>query len=125
MTVTVQLNKAEDERIMETEVVLVGTATEIGDHTIEVTFAKGEAAKLDPLVARGSKSDKRGRPPVREVDADRLIAFVLYWRGEQFWSGGEVWAWLPEMRTSFPNNQNEFVKYINDRTRAPLGRRYF
>jgi 4-amino-4-deoxy-L-arabinose transferase-like glycosyltransferase len=71
------------------------------------------------------------RRPVRAVDADRLIAWQLYWRGEQFWSGGEIWAFspsqvLPEMKTSFVNTNNvEFQKYINDRTRAPVGRRYF
>jgi hypothetical protein len=75
-----------------------------------------------------SLSTKRS---LRVVDADRLIAWQLYWRGEQFWSGGEIWAYspsnaIPEMKTSFVNTNNvEFQKYINDRTRAPLGRRYF
>jgi hypothetical protein len=55
-----------------------------------------------------------------------LIAWQLYWRGENFWSGGEIWGWLPEMRTSFvPANNTEVQKYLNDRQRAPLGRRYF
>jgi 4-amino-4-deoxy-L-arabinose transferase-like glycosyltransferase len=125
MTVTVQLNKAEDERIMEQEITLTGAATEIGDHSVEITLARGERAKLAPLIARGLQSNKRGRPPVRDVDADRLIAWQLYWRGEQFWSAGEIWAWMPEMRTSFPSANPDFQKYINDRTRAPLGRRYF
>ncbi|MBC7975625.1 MAG: hypothetical protein H7138_11645, partial [Myxococcales bacterium] len=68
----------------------------------------------------------RGRRPVRIVDADRLIAWQLYWRGENFWSGDEIWGYLPEMKTAFVKTDNiEFNKYINDRTRAPLGRRYF
>jgi hypothetical protein len=69
------------------------------------------------------------RRPLYVVDADRLIAWQLYWRGEQFWSGGEIWdvnSFIPEMRTSFPpTNNTEFTKYLNDRTRMPLGRRYF
>ncbi|MEO8705643.1 MAG: hypothetical protein ABI867_36770 [Kofleriaceae bacterium] len=125
MTITVQLNKAEDERITEQEITLVGAATDIGAHSVEVTLARGERAKLDPLVARGATSGKRGRPPIRAVDADRLIAWQLYWRGEQFWSGGEIAAWLPEMRTSFPAANTEVQKYLGDRSRAPLGRRYF
>jgi 4-amino-4-deoxy-L-arabinose transferase-like glycosyltransferase len=125
MTIKIQVNKASDERIMEQELALIGTATGITDHAVEVTLAPGERAKLDPLIARG-KTGPRGRPPVRVVDADRLIAWQLYWRGENFWSGDEIWGFLPEMKTAFVKTDNiEFTKYINDRTRAPLGRRYF
>jgi hypothetical protein len=125
MTLKIQVNKADDERMMEQELALVGTATRITDHAVEVTLAPGERAKLDPLIARG-KTGPRGRPPMRVVDADRLIAWQLYWRGENFWSGDEIWGSVPEMKTAFKNTDNtEFTKYINDRTRAPLGRRYF
>ena len=171
MTITIQINKAEDERIVEHEIVLSGTATAIGDHSVEVTLLPNERAKLAPTLVRAdevraelaripdqidqlsdqldkvdttSGGDQRRRAiqsetdelkrrlanvpraPIRAVDADRLIAWQLYWRGEQFWSGGEIWSWLPEMKVSFPNTNNvEFLKYINDRSRAPLGRRYF
>jgi 4-amino-4-deoxy-L-arabinose transferase-like glycosyltransferase len=125
MTIKLQVNKAADERMMEQELAVVGTATRIGDHTVELTLAPGERTRLDPLIARG-ETGPRGRPPMRFVDADRLIAWQLYWRGENFWSGDEIWGFLPEMKTAFKNTDNtEFTKYINDRTRAPLGRRYF
>ena len=126
MTITIVLNKAEDERVTEQELVLVGKATAIGDHSVTVTLAPGERAKLQPLVERGKKGSRRARPPLRTVDADRLIGWQLYWRGENFWSGGEIWATLPEQKTQFNKVDNvEFNKYLNDRTRAPLGRRYF
>jgi len=125
MTLRLQVNKATDERIMEQELALVGTATKITDHAVEITLAPGERAKLDPLIARG-QTGPRGRPPVRAVDADRLIAWQLYWRGENFWSGDEIWGFLPELKTAFVNTNNqEFLQYIADRTRTPLGRRYF
>jgi 4-amino-4-deoxy-L-arabinose transferase-like glycosyltransferase len=125
MTLKLQVNKVEDERIMEQELALVGTTTKITDHAVEVTFAPGERAKLEPLIARG-RSGPRGRPAVRVVDADRLLAWQLYWRGENFWSGDEIWGPLPELKTAFVKTDNvELTKYINDRTRAPLGRRYF
>jgi len=125
MTLQIQVNKAEDERIMEREVSLLGTATAVGDHSITITIPPAERAKLDPLIAQG-KTGPRGRPPVRAVDADRLLAWQLYWRGENFWSGDEIWGWLPEMKTAFVKTDNvEFNKYISDRARAPLGRRYF
>ncbi|HET9623117.1 MAG TPA: hypothetical protein VFP84_17210, partial [Kofleriaceae bacterium] len=125
MTLKVQLNKLNDERVMEQELALVATVRRIGDHTVELALAPGERGKLDPLIARG-KTERRGRPPVRAVDADRLVAWILYWRGENFWSGDEIWGYLPEMKTAFKNADSvEFNKYINDRNRAPLGRRYF
>ena len=125
MTIIVELNKAEDERIMESTVGMVGTVTAIGDHDVTVTFAPGERAKLAPLLAHAGSDSPRGRPPVRAVDADRLISWQLYWRGEAFWSGDEITGWLPEMKTSGPintkNDNVDFLKYMNDRTRAPLG----
>lgn len=37
-----------------------------------------------------------------------------------------MWADLPEMKTTFQSSDNtRFSKYIADRTRAPIGRRYF
>jgi hypothetical protein len=126
MTLTVELHKAEDERVMEGQNVLVGAVARIGEHEIEVALAQEERAKLDPWIARGKAHPARGRAPVRAVDADRLIAWQLYWRGENFWSGDEIWGWLPEMKTAFTKTDNvDFLKYLNDRTRAPLGRRYF
>jgi len=63
---------------------------------------------------------------VRAVDADRLIAWQLYWRGENFWSGDEDLglAARDEDRVR-EDRQRRVHKYINDRTRAPIGRRYF
>ncbi|HET9624903.1 MAG TPA: hypothetical protein VFP84_26225 [Kofleriaceae bacterium] len=125
MSLKIQVNKASDERVMEQELTLVGNVRRVGDHTVELQLAPGERAKLDPLIARG-KAERRGRPAVRAVDADRLIAWILYWRGENFWSGDEIWGWPPEMKTAFTKTDNvDFLKYLNDRTRAPLGRRYF
>ncbi|MDB4957248.1 MAG: 4-amino-4-deoxy-L-arabinose transferase and related glycosyltransferase of family-like protein [Myxococcales bacterium] len=125
MTIEVQVNKAEDDRIMLQDLTLIGSVSSIRDHAVEITFPTSERAKLEPLIQQGA-GGRRGRPPVDAVDADRLIVWILYWRGEQFWSGGEVWDSLPEMKTTFqqPNNV-ELTKYLNDRARAPLGRRYF
>jgi hypothetical protein len=126
MTITLELRKPDDDRVTEAQLVLVGTATHIGDHTIDVTLPAAERARLAPWIARGKANPAHGRPPIRVVDADRLVAWQLYWRGEQFWSGGEIWAWLPEMKTTFPKTENtELLQYLSDRTRAPLGRRTF
>jgi 4-amino-4-deoxy-L-arabinose transferase-like glycosyltransferase len=125
MTITVELHKHDNEQMIEKTVELAGQVAAVGEHTVEVQLAPNERAKLDPLLAKGAGAP-RGRAPIRAVDADRLLAWQLYWRGENFWSAEEIWGYLPEMKTSFPNTNNvEFTKYLADRTRAPLGRRYF
>ncbi|HWU87885.1 MAG TPA: hypothetical protein VN253_11450, partial [Kofleriaceae bacterium] len=136
MTVRIQVFRPADERILDREVQLAGAVTAIGDHSVTITFFPGERAKLDPWLTEAARllaaprppgaEPLRGRPPVREVDADRLLAWQLYWRGELFWSGGEIWAWPSDMKTYFGNPNNvQFQKYLGDRARAPLGRRYF
>jgi hypothetical protein len=126
MTLTVELNKVDDERVMEAQKTLVASVVRIGDHEVELELPKAERAKLDPWIARGKANPAHGRDPVRVVDADRIIAWQLYWRGENFWTADEIWGWLPEMKTAFTKTDNvDFLKYLNDRTRTPLGRRYF
>jgi 4-amino-4-deoxy-L-arabinose transferase-like glycosyltransferase len=127
MMIRVQLNKMDKQDAVLEEMGMVGTVKRIGDHEVEVAIAPGERAKIDALVARG-KADKqrRLRPPIRVVDADRLLAWQLYWRGENFWSADEIFGPVPEMRTGFNKPDNvDFLKYLGDRTKAPLGRRYF
>ena len=128
MTIQVQLNRGDKQDVVEQNIEMLATVTRIGDHDVEVTFVPGERAKLDPLIKRGKqeKRKKNVRRPVHVVDADRLIAWQLYWRGENFWSADELFGPVPEMRTGFNKTDNvDFQKYMNDRTKAPLGRRYF
>jgi 4-amino-4-deoxy-L-arabinose transferase-like glycosyltransferase len=127
MMIRVQLNRFDKEDVVEQEMGMIGTVTRIGEHEVEVTFAPGERAKLEPLVEMGKRDKpRRTRQPVRAVDADRIMAWQLYWRGENFWTADEIFGWLPEMKTGFQKTDNvDFTKYLNDRTKAPLGRRYF
>jgi hypothetical protein len=127
MTIRIEVRRETDDKQTEHEMGMVGTVTRIGDHEVEVTLHPGERAKVDPLVKVGaSASSRRVRPPIRVLDTDRLLAWQLYWRGENFWSANELFGPVPEMRTGFNKVDNvDFTKYLNDRTRAPLGRRYF
>ena len=105
---------------------LLGRSRAVGPHTIRIDL---DPAKLAPVRAAAKKYAKgvRGKKrPTKVVDADRLIAWQLYWRGENFWSGDEIWGVLPEMRTALKETDNvAFNRYINDRALAPEGRRYF
>jgi 4-amino-4-deoxy-L-arabinose transferase-like glycosyltransferase len=132
MHLTLRLHRAADNKVMENEAKVHGTVVAIGDHDVKVKLFANERSKIETFIAdcrrrsQNKKDLQYGRPPVIEVDADKLFAWQLYWRGENFWSGGEIWGWLPEMKTSFvPANNTEVNKYLADRTRAPLGRRYF
>jgi 4-amino-4-deoxy-L-arabinose transferase-like glycosyltransferase len=124
MTVTIRVHGARDPRTLEHELVLVGAVTAIGEHRVELALAPGERARLAPLLA-GAARAPRGRPPIRVVDADRLVAWRMYWRSENFWSAEEIWGALPELKTSFPKSTSDFLTYLNDPARARPGRRYF
>ncbi len=127
MTIRIEVRKDGDEKVTEHEMGMIGSVTGIGDHSVEVTFAPGERSKIDALISVGRKAKaRRVPPPIRVLDADRLLAWQLYWRGENFWSADELFGPVPEMKTGFNKTDNvDFIKYLNDRTKAPLGRRYF
>ncbi|MCX5744704.1 MAG: hypothetical protein NT062_19630, partial [Proteobacteria bacterium] len=126
MTLAVRTHRADNEFAFESEHVLAGRVSAIGAHSVEITFFPNERHRLDGVIARGLASGERGRPPVRVVDADRLLAWQLYWRGENFWTADEIWGWPKDMKTAFMKVDNlEIRAYLGDRVRAPLGRRYF
>jgi hypothetical protein len=127
MMIRIEVHRDNDEKTIDYEMGMIGNVTRIGAHTVEVTFAPGERAKVEELVKAGASAKPiRTRPIVRVVDADRLIAWQLYWRGENFWSADEIFGPVPEMRTGFNKVDNaDFNKYLADRAHAPLGRRYF
>ncbi|MBA3539429.1 MAG: hypothetical protein H0T79_07345, partial [Deltaproteobacteria bacterium] len=127
MTITLQVNDPDDEHTKETEYTMLGAVSAIEDHAVEVTLRPNERGRLRGAIARGAADHRVDRKrPVTIVDADRLLAWQLYWRGENFWSADEIWGWAPELKTAFKAPDNlEFLRYLADRTRAPLGRRYF
>ncbi|HVV87574.1 MAG TPA: glycosyltransferase family 39 protein [Kofleriaceae bacterium] len=103
-----------------------GTSREVGPHTIRIQFDPIDLAQAWRTAEASGSDTRRGRRPTRVVDADRLIAWQLYWRGENFWSGDEIWGVLPEMQTALKETDNVAVKrYLADRAIAPEGRRYF
>jgi hypothetical protein len=80
---------------------------------------------LAELVARGRKQERgSARRPWMQVDADRLLAWQLLWRGENFWSSGEIWGETEDTRTVFGNTDNkQFLKYVKEPSRQ--GRTFF
>jgi 4-amino-4-deoxy-L-arabinose transferase-like glycosyltransferase len=128
ITIRIQVNKIREERVSEVDVSLLGTAVAVGDHTITVELPAKELAKIAPAVTAGRNAPRAGRRPVELIDGDRLIVWQGYWRGEVFWSQDEVYGWLPEYQTDWQlgdGDSKKFLKYINDRSLCPPGRRYF
>lgn len=104
---------------------LKGTGRVVGPSTIRIDLPPDEVAKVR-VEARKYASGRPGRRPTRVVDAERLIAWQLYWRGENFWSGDEIWGPLPELKTALKETDNvAMLRYLNDRSLAPEGRRIF
>ena len=60
-----------------------------------------------------------------QVNADRLIAWQLNWRGENFWSSGEIYGETDDTRTVFKDVDNKaFLAYLKEPV-ARQGRTYF
>jgi 4-amino-4-deoxy-L-arabinose transferase-like glycosyltransferase len=128
MTVRLTVNRASAPRVTESDTLLRGTVERIVEHRVTVALPEAELRKLDPVLAaaRRAPAQRAPRPPVRVMEGDRLIAWQLYWRGENFWTGDEIFGWLPEHKAAFIKTDNvAFTKYINDRALCPLGKRYF
>ncbi len=105
------------------KVELAGSVSQVGDDEFWIRVPAAERGKLKDLIARGKKYAP-GRKPWRQVDADRLVAWQLNWRGENFWSSGEIWGETPDTLTVFINtNKEEFLKYVKEPAR--VGRTYY
>jgi 4-amino-4-deoxy-L-arabinose transferase-like glycosyltransferase len=94
-------------------------AIDAGDHELTIAVPPEERAKLAPVLAANRGADD-GKRRFVAVDAERMIAFQLYWRGENFYSGGEIWNPRdPDMQTVFsPFNDadyKKFIKYLEER----------
>ncbi len=110
--------------IKDDRLTMIGKVSSIGDDSFRITVSDEEKAKLAPLVERGQEARPSKRRPRSQVDADRLIAWQLNWRGENFWSGGEIWGPFPSTQTVFMKTDNvAFLAYLNKV--ATPGRRYF
>jgi hypothetical protein len=131
MSVRLTVNRVKEPRVTDVDLVLRGTVSRVAAHRVTIDLPADELAQLEPVLARGRAeppppSGPDAQRPVRVIEGDRLIAWQLYWRGENFWSGDEVFGWLPENKVAFIKTDNvAFTAYINDRTLCPLGKRYF
>jgi 4-amino-4-deoxy-L-arabinose transferase-like glycosyltransferase len=104
----------------------VATADADGDR-FTIAMAAAERGKLGDLIARGREQPRgRTRRPWMQVDADRLIAWQLNWRGENFWSSGEIYGETEDTRTVFVQpytDEKAMGKYLGEPDRQ--GRTFF
>ncbi len=116
MTVKWQLRNAQEGVQEKGE--LQGTVAAIRPDADEFSIAipPDERAKIAPLVEknRGASDDKRR---YLYVNADRMIAWQLNWRGENFYTGGEIWNPRdPDMQTVFMEIDNtKFLSWLKPR----------
>ena len=136
MTVRIEVQGLPAGQSADGQFTIRGHGRVVGEHTIRIDFDAGQLGPVAAAAARHRRDRRyacavRPRPgrvacPYRIVDADRLIAWQLYWRGENFWSGDEIWGPIPEMKTAVKETDNvAFLRYLNDRAIAPEGRTYY
>ncbi|WP_428266779.1 ArnT family glycosyltransferase [Haliangium sp.] len=90
----------------------------------ERTAAEAQQRALTALIDKGRGAPRPYLRPVRQVRADRLIAWQLYWRGENFWSSDEIWGPFDDTKTAYKDTDNKaFLEYLNGPGRKD--RRYY
>ncbi len=126
MTIKVTLRNPGDTTTLG-EVAVRGTVTAIGGAAIEVELDPAGRTAVARLAAAHPDHAAPVKRPIELVDADRLISWQLYWRGEVFWSGDEIWGPLPDLRSDWQLETNNagFLKLLGDPLACPPGRRYF
>lgn len=116
MVVTFELRNAHEGVQEKGEMRGTVAAIDEEDHRFTINVPDAERQKIVPLVARnqGASDDKRR---FVAVNADRMIAWQLFWRGENFYSGGEIWnPRIKDMQTAFKETDNiAFLAYLRER----------
>lgn len=102
---------------------LHGQVARVGHDRFWISIPAAERTRLAPLIARGKTQPPSPTRPWSQVDADRMITWQLNWRGENYWSSGEIWGETPDTQTVFVNNDDGFKKYVADPGRR--GRRFY
>jgi 4-amino-4-deoxy-L-arabinose transferase-like glycosyltransferase len=106
------------------EIDLGGRVSRFFGHTFWIAVDGAEVAKLSEWVERGRAQTPSPKRPWSQVNADRMIAWQLNWRGENFWQGGEVWGRTKDTQTVFIHTDNkQFLEYVNAPERR--GRKFF
>jgi 4-amino-4-deoxy-L-arabinose transferase-like glycosyltransferase len=95
------------------------SAIDVAGHRFTIAFPPEERARLAPML-EAHRGAEDGRRRFVAVNAERMIAYQLFWRGENFYSGGEIWNHRdPDMQTVFsPFNDADnakFKKYLQER----------
>jgi 4-amino-4-deoxy-L-arabinose transferase-like glycosyltransferase len=121
---TIHIELADNAGIVAHEIDLHGAVSRIGEDRFWVELPPEELAKLAPHIERGRTEPEPRMRPWKQVNADRLIAWQLYWRGENFWSSDEIWGRFDDTKTAFKDTDNKaFLAYLDGPGRK--NRRYF
>ncbi len=81
-----------------------------------VVSVSAKDPKLDKL-ATDNRGARDGARRFVIVNADRMISWALLWRGENFYSGGEIWeSRIPDMQVAFndANGDSQLQKYLKE-----------
>ena len=106
-------------------VVLQAKVEEVGDDSFVIALVDGELDRIQEYISRGLNSGPSAKKPWMQIDADRLIAWQLNWRSENFWSAGEIYGETTDTQTVFMNAEGDkkIRKFLKDPKK--IGRTYY
>ena len=111
------------------KVEVTGTVSKIdaGDDRFYIHLPEDQRQLLEPLLARARTAKDPPRRRFLSVDADRMIAWQLFWRGENFWSGGEIYQHrFEDARTVYKDTDNKaFLEYLKNPARMGHNRKFW
>jgi 4-amino-4-deoxy-L-arabinose transferase-like glycosyltransferase len=121
MKITWQLRNAQDGVQEKGELQGKVSSIDVAGHRFAIAVSADERAKIAPAVALGKGVTEERRRWVY-VNAERMIGWQLNWKGENFYTGGEIWnVRIPDMMTSFSGFNDDNDKKLLDYLKPRIG----
>jgi 4-amino-4-deoxy-L-arabinose transferase-like glycosyltransferase len=96
------------------------------EHRFTISVPQDQRAKLAQLLDQARTTHDPPRRRWVAVNADRMVAWQLFWRGENFYSGGEIWnPRLPDMQTAFNDWNDSGGKKFTEYVKKNTGRKFW
>jgi hypothetical protein len=120
MKITWELRNAQDGAQEKGELAGTVSRLDVAGDRFFVNVPASERTKIQPFVDQFKNAKDENRRFLY-VNADRMIGWQLNWKGENFYSGGEIYnKRIPDMVTCFSefngDNDKELLEYLKPRT---------
>ncbi len=93
-------------------ITIPATVTAIDSDSIRF---RATTSQRDTWLSLAKTTTSSHKQPRHSIVSDKLIAWRLYWRGENFWSAGEIWGTTDDLQTVFETpvkKKRKFTDYL-------------